>query len=61
MGVIFFVCGFCMYDIDVEWWLASKGVVETAMEEDPRLRRTTITRAHGKGMHSATYDSDEEL
>lgn len=34
--LIEFALSFCYVMADVEWWLASHGIVETEMEEDPR-------------------------
>ena len=39
--------------------MASKDIVETELEEDPRNNRTTVTRVETK--HSAFYHSDDDI
>ena len=46
---------------DLEWWLASKDIVGTELEEDPANNRKTIIRSIGKHtIHSASVYSDDE-
>jgi hypothetical protein len=48
---------------DLEWWLATRSIVESELEEDPFEHRKTIASVGGKvgrASRASEYDEDDD-